>query len=81
MKITSNTIGNYSPNYTGNIKPAAKQAETLNAAPTDKINEEEKMFFLNMYPENKSEIVDYYFYKRSGKMAGVTVGSLFDRRG
>jgi len=79
MRIDTNSIGN----YTAYIKPAqarpkVEQAVTVEPA---KITNEEKRFFANMYPDNKTEIMDYHFYQRNGKMAGVSVGSLFDRRG
>ena len=45
------------------------------------ISTEERDFFLNLYPENKEEIMDYHHYLRSGKMSGVSLGSIFDRRG
>ena len=45
------------------------------------ISNDERDFFLNLYPDNKEEIIDYHHYLRSGKMSGVSLGSLFDRRG
>lgn len=81
MKITSNTIGNYSPMYIGNTKQTFEPANVPEQAHSEKINDDEKKFFMNLYPENKKEIVDYHFYQKTGKMTGVTVGSLFDRRG
>ncbi|HEX2869569.1 MAG TPA: hypothetical protein VHO03_21170 [Ignavibacteriales bacterium] len=99
MKISTNTIGNYGPGYTQQVK--AKQVhnntQSLNSiqkseksgAPaaarklnsSEGISSEEKNFFINLYPENKKEITDYHFYQKSGKMSGVALGSLFDRRG
>jgi len=86
MRIESNSIGNYSPKYISNVKANNFAKEIGNAKEianpeTEKINEDEKNFFINLYPENKSEIVDYHFYAKSGKMSGVTIGSKFDRRG
>jgi hypothetical protein len=89
MRISTNNNGNYAPGYTHEVKakPRAKSEFSLNAAGTDapvkseKINNEEKNFFINLYPDNKKEIADYHFYQKSGKMSGVAVGSLFDRRG
>ena len=83
MKIAANPVGNYSPYNmkVNNVKQTASPAETKETSKTDLISKEEKKFFAKMYPEDKTEIVDYHFYKSSGKMSGVTVGSLFDRRG
>jgi hypothetical protein len=80
MLISTNSIGNYAPR----IQP--KAASTLpqidEAGKTfEKINNDEKQFFAELYPEQKTEIFDYHFYQRSGKMAGVSVGSNIDRRG
>lgn len=83
MKISSNAVGNYSPyaSKVNNVPKTQKLAEAKESKNTDIISNEEKKFFTKMYPENKSEIIDYHFYKSSGKMSGVSVGSLFDRRG
>ncbi len=78
MRIESGSIGNYSPyniNKLQNTKPVQQQ-ETI-----DQVTKEEKEFFTKLYPENKTEILDYHFYKSSGKMSGVSLGSLFDKRG
>ena len=79
MRISTNNIGNYTLN---NIKTNAVK-ETVNPA-VDKsldLNKKEKAYFINTYPENKTEVTDYHFYKRSGTMSGVTVGTLLDKRG
>lgn len=73
MKITTNSIGNYSINNhntfnTNNIKKA-------------EVTPEEKKFFANMYPEKQKEIMTYEFYNSKGKVIGVTIGSIIDRRG
>lgn len=83
MKISANAVGNYSPynNKVNNVKQAQSLAETKEVKKTDIVSNEEKKFFAKLYPENKSEIIDYHFYKSSGKMSGVSVGSLLDRRG
>ncbi len=46
----------------------------------ENVTKEEKDFFVGLYPEQKQEIADYHFYQRTGKMSGVSVGSLLDRR-
>ena len=83
MKIGANPVGNYSPYNmkVSNVRQTANLVETKETSKADLISNDEKKFFAKMYPENKTEIVDYHFYKPSGKMSGVTVGSLFDRRG
>lgn len=80
MLISTNSIGNYAPRI---------QPKTSSAVPEkfegpkdfEKINNDEKQFFAELYPERKTEILDYHFYQRSGKMSGVSVGSNIDRRG
>ena len=89
MKVTMNSIGNYTPQIRPKpgLNPAQKQkaAGELNKYDPVSLNknvtEEEKKFFAGMYPENKDEIIDYHFYQKSGKMSGVKVGSQFDRKG
>ncbi len=78
MRIESGTIGNYSP-YSANKVQTSVQAKQQEK--TDQVTKEEKDFFTKLYPENKTEILDYHFYKSSGKMSGVSLGSLFDKRG
>lgn len=98
MKITSNTIGNYGPAFTRQVKQTNQTAQKSQIAElkakqqiqqiqqstspkTEGINNDEKEFFINLYPENSTEIVDYHFYQKTGKMSGVSVGSIIDRRG
>lgn len=83
MKINTNAVGNYSPYNlrVNNVKQPANIVKTEESNKTDVVTKEEKNFFTKMYPENKNEIIDYHFYKSSGKMSGVSVGSLFDKRG
>lgn len=84
MKISTNNIGNYGPGYTQQVKakPRVTNETAVNSLQkSEKINSEEKDFFINLYPGNKKEIADYHFYQKSGKMSGVALGSLFDRRG
>ena len=46
-----------------------------------KITEEEKQFFSGIYPDKKEAIMDYHFYQKDGRMSGVSLGTLIDRRG
>ena len=88
MRIGTNPIGNYSPVYkktavsnTVKTNSVAQTAKTAVAEPTSALNKTEKAFFSKMYPENTAKIMDHHFYMKNGNMSGVTVGSLFDRRG
>ncbi len=89
MRIDMNSIGNYTPanvrNINKQIQPSESSGnETLKKASQvkhDNLTAEEKNFFTKLYPENKSDIVDYHFYERNGKLSGVKIGSLIDRRG
>lgn len=80
-----NTINTNSVNYNPYIinKVYNKNAQVKSDFPVvaEKITKEEKEFFTELYPEKKNEIIDYHFYQKSGKLSGVTKGSLFDRRG
>lgn len=80
MKISTNMIGNYTPHTVGGALPA-QNSSPVKAAFTEKVTGEEKQFFTQLYPENKEEIMDHHFYNNKGKMTGVAVGSLLDRRG
>lgn len=77
MKINTNSIGNYNP-YS--FKTSSINAKSKPFALNEIISGEEREFFKNLYPEQKADIADYHFYQRSGKMSGVTIGSLFDRK-
>lgn len=89
MKIMTNTVGNYTPHINNNSVQKTKlppkgvdRAEALNTKPkSGDLTADEKKFFMDMYPQNKSEVTDYHFYRKNGEMSGVQVGSLFDRRG
>lgn len=94
MKIEANHIGNYRPSYVNNNGQNANnvtstRGKTETSSPvkaagsenTASITTEEKKYFTNMYPASRQEIADYHYYSRDGKMSGVSVGSLFDRRG
>ena len=81
MKINA-TAFNISKAFQINNKvQLQKTNSTDQAVKKTQISTEERDFFLNLYPENKEEIMDYHHYLRSGKMSGVSLGSLFDRRG
>lgn len=80
MRIVTNSVGNYTPNSIAkshDIKPAHQpQTDKL-----EDITSQEKQFFTGLFPEQSGEVMDYHFYKKSGQMSGVKLGSLFDRKG
>ncbi|MEW6507419.1 MAG: hypothetical protein AB1432_06685 [Bacteroidota bacterium] len=77
MKINTNSFGNYSKNYVD--KTIVNGAADKTKSPA--ISETEKKFFAEMYPAKKNEIINYEFYNPKGKITGVIIGSLIDRRG
>jgi hypothetical protein len=79
MKISTNPVGNYTRPTMPTLQPVQKQ-EAHSNTPV-KVTTDEKDFFVKLYPANKTEIMDYHFYGREGKMSGVSLGSLFDKRG
>ncbi len=74
MKITTNLIGNYSVVNHGTLNNANKIKKP-------EVTQEEKKFFANLYPDKQKEILSYEFYNAKGKITGVTIGSIIDRRG
>ncbi len=88
MRIDTNSVGNYTQANVRNIDRKQKLNETNATVQTKNtstsntnLSVEEKNFFAKLYPQNKSEVVDYHFYERSGKLSGVKIGSLIDKRG
>jgi len=85
MKISTNTIGNYTPAYVQKNNSAAAKQETQQSGSSQQgqsvLSSNEKQFFAAMYPDKKSEIMDYHFYEKTGKMSGVSLGTIIDRRG
>lgn len=79
MKISSNVIGNYAPSYVKTIQNSNAAGNV--SSPKEKISAEEKNFFAGLYPAQKDEVLGYQLYNAKGKVSGVHVGSLFDRRG
>lgn len=88
MKISTNSIGNYGPAAGRSI--SSEQPKVKNSIPEEKqfqiddntpLTNDEKGFFLKLYPNNTNEIKDYHFYEKSGKMSGVKLGSIINRRG
>jgi len=81
MKISTNPIGNYAPNYTSRTVTKTPEVAQPKKVETVALTKNEKEFFIKKYPENKADITDYHFYQKEGVMSGVSVGNLFDRRG
>ena len=85
MRVNTNSIGNYFPQRTRNVSNVARQANIQKTTTKNTIEQpisaKEKEMFVKMYPQQKSEIMDYHYYQKNGVMSGVTVGSLLDRRG
>ena len=79
MAVSMNLIGNYSAYGLNNAK--SNKTNIKNAvAQSESINPDEKKFFAEMYPAKQNEIMEYY-YEKSGKMNGISVGTNIDRRG
>jgi len=80
MGVNFNSIGNYNTKSINNNykKVVSKKEDTI---ATDKIDKNEKLFFANLYPDKRNEVLNYSFYERTGKMNGVTIGTNFDKRG
>ena len=81
MALNFNTIGNYSTfNVKGNHQNFPAQTPDK-VAEGDKISSDEKEYFADMYPSSKTEIMDYSFYGKTGRMNGISIGINLDRRG
>jgi hypothetical protein len=81
MAVSMNSIGNYSAYGLNNAKSNKTNIKNAAEAQSENINPDEKKFFAEMYPAKKNEIMEYYYYERSGKMNGISVGTNIDRRG
>ena len=79
MKVTTNSIGNYHPTYMK--AAAANKADISQKFNSEIISHEEKKYFAQLYPAKQDEIMGYQLYNSKGKVSGVHVGSLFDKRG
>ena len=85
MKIVTNDFGNYTARATRSVQQQHNTAAEIQKQSTKvdlgNITKEEKKFFAGLYPENKEEVMNYHFYHKNGKMQGVTLGTIFDKRG
>lgn len=81
MKISTNPVGNYHPvNFKKALNVKKLKTDQVVKTPAE-VSKDEKSFFANLYPDQKEQIIDYHFYERSGKMSGVSIGSILDKRG
>ena len=81
MAVSMNSIGNYNAYGLSAGKNNKTELKNSVAAQSDNLNNEEKKFFADMYPSCKSEIMDYHYYEKSGRMNGISVGTNIDKRG
>jgi hypothetical protein len=81
MAVSMNSIGNYSAYGLNSARSNKTNINNNAAAKSENINPDEKKFFAEMYPAKQNEIMEYYYYERSGKMNGISVGTNLDRRG
>lgn len=81
MAVSMNSIGNYTAYGLNSAR--GNKANILNTAAlqNESINNDEKKFFAEMYPTKQTEIMEYYYYEKSGKMNGISVGTNLDRKG
>jgi hypothetical protein len=79
MRVSTNSIGNYHPTYTK--AATANKTEAAQKINAEIISAEEKKYFAKLYPAKQDEILGYQLYNSKGKVSGIHVGSLFDRRG
>lgn len=80
MNISTNSFGNYKPIIAKKNNPIP-QVELTKKIDTTNISKEEKNFFTKLYPNEEEQITNYHFYNKEGDKNGVSLGSLFDRRG
>ena len=79
MRISTNTIGNYTINARPQQVNTVNQAK-MNITESAEVSKSEKEFFSSMYPEKRSEIVNYHYYGSSGSLSGVALGQNLDRK-
>ena len=80
MKISTNSIGNYNP-VIANKNLNTQAIDTKKNVEVAKVTKEEKQFFTKLYPNDTDQIENYHFYNKAGDKNGVSLGSLFDKRG
>lgn len=81
MKISTNSVGNYNPIISKNNNNNVSQIQSKKTTDIAKVTNEEKKFFSKLYPNDTDQINNYHFYNKAGDKNGVSLGSLFDKRG
>lgn len=81
MAVSMNSIGNYSAFGLNHAKRSKANVINGEKGKTENINNDEKKYFAQMYPAKQNEIMEYYYYEKSGRMNGISVGTNIDRRG
>ncbi|GMU94921.1 MULTISPECIES: hypothetical protein [Ignavibacterium] len=80
MKVSQNSNQNFINTVSVNSRINSTYTQSVKSS-EEVLNEKEKHFFAQMYPDKSSEIMEYSFYGKSGKLNNVKLGSHFDRRG
>jgi hypothetical protein len=80
MKIGQNPSTNFIGELSVNNRINRAYSQTAKSS-DEVLSEKEKQFFAQLYPDKSSEIMEYSFYAKSGKVNNVKLGSHFDRRG
>ncbi len=80
MKIGQNVNQNFISNISNNSRINRTYSQNVKSS-EEVLNEKEKQFFAQMFPDKSSEIMEYSFYGKSGKLNNIKIGSHFDRRG
>lgn len=80
MKIGQSSTQNFINNISLNSKINRTYSQNVKSS-EEVLNEKEKQFFAQMFPDKSSEIMEYNFYSKSGKLNNIKIGSHFDRRG
>ena len=81
MAVNMNSIGNYTAFGLNSARSSKSNVKNLTLSQSENINNDEKKFFADMYPTKQTEIMEYYYYEKSGRMNGISVGTNIDRRG
>jgi hypothetical protein len=65
------------------VKRIGKQSQgpTVNDDPNEIVSENEKDFFVQMFPESENEIRSYNSYQSDGTRSTVKLGTMIDRKG
>ncbi|BDQ02864.1 hypothetical protein [Ignavibacterium sp.] len=80
MKIGQGANQNFINNISVNSRINRTYSQNVKSS-EEVLNEKEKQFFAQMFPDKSSEIMEYSFYGKSGKLNNIKIGSHFDRRG